>query len=344
MIKTSKELFKASTSGESTHRPPFWLMRQAGRFLPEYRQLKSKYTFTQIVQTPELAVEATLQPIRRFDFDCAIIFSDILVVAEALGFEYQFKDTGGIRLLKTVSTEKDVCEMLARLNDVCEHLHYVKETLQILRNELPNKAIYGFCGAPWTLACYLVQGENIKGFPKLLQLKKENPSLFEKMMSAITQASINYTQMQLQTGIDAFQVFDSHAGLTSENDYYNSSGKWISKIVEKIKGNAVSVVFANEMSDRLSEAIKTNADFYSLDASKPLSEVRKKYNIGLQGNLNPEILSNCTKQQTILHTREILDDMKNKGLHIFNLAHGIRPDAKLENVEAMCQTIRDYRE
>ncbi len=342
MKQTSRELFKDATSGKKTNRPPVWLMRQAGRFLPEYRELKKTHTFTQIVQTPDLAVEATLQPIRRFDFDCAIIFSDILVVAEALGFEYEFKDTGGIRLLKTVSNEKDVIELTARVNDVCQHLQYVKEALQILRNELPHKAIYGFCGAPWTLACYLVQGENIQGFPKLLQLQQSNPVLFEKMMNALTQASINYANMQLQTQIDAFQVFDSHAGLTSLNSYNELSGKWIAKIVEEIKGKAVSVVFANEMSGRLAEATKTNADFYSLDATRKLSEVRNQYNIGLQGNLPPEILSNSTAQQTALRTKEIIDDMKDFGRHIFNLAHGIKPDAKLENVEAMCQTIRGY--
>ena len=169
MIENSRELFKATVLGEKTIRPPFWLMRQAGRFLPEYRQLKKTYSFVEIVRTPELAVEATLQPIRRFNFDCAIVFSDILVVAEALGFPYSFKDTGGIALHKTVACERDIVEIEARIGDVAEHLSYVKSALNILRGELPDKAIYGFCGAPWTLACYLVEGENNVGFPKFVK-------------------------------------------------------------------------------------------------------------------------------------------------------------------------------
>ena len=338
---TSRELFKATISGEQTPRPPVWLMRQAGRFLPEYRQLKKSYTFTEIVKNPELAVEATLQPIRRFDFDCAIIFSDILVVAEALGFEYQFKETGGISLLKTISSQRDIDEMQARVSTVCEHLSYVKTALEILRKELPNKAIYGFCGAPWTLACYMVQGENTAGFPKLLALKNERPDLFEKMMKIISQASSEYAKMQLSTGIDAFQIFDSHAGLTKQGTYFETSGKWVSKIVDDIKGNATSVVFANEMSNRLQEVVKCNADFYSLDASKKLSQVRKEFDVGLQGNLPPEVLSNTTIEESKKRTSEIVDDMRPLRRHIFNLAHGIRPDAKLENVEAMCQAIRE---
>ena len=340
----SRELFKATVRGENTPRPPMWVMRQAGRFLPEYRDLKKSYTFTEIVQNPELAVEATLQPIRRFDFDCAIIFSDILVVAEALGFEYQFKDTGGIRLLKSVSNQSDIIEMKARLDEVCVHLQYVEKALTILRNELPHKAIYGFCGAPWTLACYLVQGENVAGFPKLLQFKKDRPDLFEQMMDVLTQASAKYAQMQVETGIDAFQIFDSHAGLSQNNDYYNISGKWISKIVDSIRNKVVSVVFANEMSNRLSEAIKCGADFYSLDATSKLSQIRKNFDVGLQGNLPPDILSNATPQEVSRATRDVIEDMLPYKRHIFNLAHGIKPNAKLENVEAMCQAIKGYKE
>jgi uroporphyrinogen decarboxylase len=149
------------------------------------------------------------------------------------------------------------------------------------------------------------------------------------MMNALTQASINYANMQLQTQIDAFQVFDSHAGLTSLNSYNELSGKWIAKIVEEIKGKAVSVVFANEMSGRLAEATKTNADFYSLDATRKLSEVRNQYNIGLQGNLPPEILSNSTAQQTALRTKEIIDDMKDFGFQFSHILYHCRDRGRL---------------
>ena len=340
MIENSRELFKATVLGEKTIRPPFWLMRQAGRFLPEYRQLKKTYSFVEIVRTPELAVEATLQPIRRFNFDCAIVFSDILVVAEALGFPYSFKDTGGIALHKTVACERDIVEIEARIGDVAEHLSYVKSALNILRGELPDKAIYGFCGAPWTLACYLVEGENNVGFPKFVKFCKTQYPLFVRLMSALTKASCAYANMQISTGIDAFQVFDSHSALTPEGEYFEYSGKWVSDIVETIATKATSVVFANGMSSRIAEVVKVGADFYSLDSSQKLSDVRERFNVGVQGNLTPEMLSSASPREVALKTREIVDDMLPLGRHIFNLAHGIRPDAKLENVEAMCQAIR----
>ncbi len=340
MIKNSRDLFKATVSGAKTVRPPIWLMRQAGRFLPEYRALKERYSFVEIVKNPELAVEATLQPIRRFDFDCAIVFSDILVVAEALGFPYSFKDKGGIMLHKTVCSESDVAEMESRLDEVPESLSYVAEALKALRAQLPNKAIYGFCGAPWTLACYLVEGENNAGFPKLISLYNERKDLFERLMRILTKASCSYAKMQIAEDIDAFQVFDSHAALLPQGEYFANSGKWIGEIKKSLGDDVASVVFANGMSSRLEELVEIGADFYSLDSSRALSAIRAKFDIGLQGNLPSEMLSEATPEQVAQKTREIVADMFGKGRHIFNLAHGIRPDAKLENVESMCQAVR----
>ncbi len=337
---TSRELFNAVVRGEKTPRPPFWLMRQAGRFLPEYRELKKSRSFVQITQTPELAAEATLQPIRRFGFDCAIIFSDILVVAEALGFGYTFRERGGIMLEKTVSGERDIAEIEARCADVSARLQYVAQALHIVRAEVPHTALYGFCGAPWTLACYMLQGENADGFPKLLEFVRERPDLSERLMGALARASAQYAKMQLAEGIDAFQVFDSHAGLTADGEYWRLSGRWIAEIMAAVKGSAAGVVFANSMSARFSEVAPVNADFYSLDASVRLSEIAEKFGVGVQGNLPPELLSNGTPTEVSTKTAEIAADMRGRGRHIFNLAHGIRPDAKLENVEAMCQTLK----
>ena len=340
---TSLQLFKDTCAGKKTHRPPFWVMRQAGRFLPEYRALKQKYSFVEITQTPELAVEATLQPIRRFDFDCAIVFSDILVIAEALAMPYSFKEQGGIRLEKTIKTLSDIQQIESRLDNVCQHLQYVAKTIKILRAELPHKAIYGFCGSPWTVACYMLQGESANGFPKIFEFKKSQPELFERLMNVLTKASVEYAKMQISEGIDAFQIFDSHAGLIEQNQYFQTSGKWIKQLVETIKPNVTSVVFANGMSARLNEVMEIDADFYSLDSSKKLSEIRKNFDIGVQGNLPPEILSDSTPEVIAQKTLELAQDMLPYGKHIFNLAHGIRPDAKLENVEAMCQTLKSIK-
>lgn len=339
--QNSRELFKATVSGAETPRPPIWIMRQAGRFLPEYRALKQKHTFVEITQTPELALEATLQPIRRFNFDCAIIFSDILVVAEALGFSYGFGDGSGIRLNKKIEHASDVKLAEDMAESVCERLGYVEKALRMLRRELPDKAIYGFCASPWTLACYMVEGESRPGFPRLAKFMEENPELFLRLMSALSRASANYARMQANAGIDAFQVFDSHADLTPAGRYWDLSGKWIPPIFDSLGSGVASVLFANGLSGRMAEAVRTGAMFYSLDASKRLSLVRRDFDVGLQGNLDPSFLSQSTAQEAADEARRIALDMLGKGRHIFNLSHGIRPDARIENVEAVCTAIKE---
>lgn len=175
----SRELFHATCAGVKFKRPPFWLMRQAGRYLPEYRQLKEKHGFLGIVRTPEVAVEAALQPIRRFDFDCAIIFSDILVIPEALGFPYKFKDAGGILMERRVETEDDVREMRDNIGGIRERLAYVFENAKLLRRALPKKAVLGFCGSPFTLAAYMVEGESSKTFPRFRNFLSQRRGVFE---------------------------------------------------------------------------------------------------------------------------------------------------------------------
>ena len=344
MSETSRELFKKTAAGARTSRPPIWVMRQAGRFLPEYRALKLKHDFTEIVKTPELAVEASMQPIRRFGFDCAIIFSDILAAAEALGLPYCFGEKGGIRLLKKVESERDVAEIEAAAGSAAERLGYVAEAVSMLRKELPDKAIYGFCGAPWTLACYMLQGENAAGFPKIFEFKKEREDLFERLMAAVEAVSAEYAKMQIAAGADAFQVFDSHAGIIPKGQYAEFSGRWTRKIFGAAKGKAAAVLFANGMSERFGEIAEAGADFYSLDASANLAEIRGKYNVGVQGNLDPALLSAAGAEVVAKKTREILEGMRGKGRHIFNLGHGIKPDAKLENVQAMCETVKNWNE
>ncbi len=343
MNTTSRQLFKDTLDAEPTRRPPCWVMRQAGRFLPEYRALKQKYTFTEIVKNPELATEATLQPIRRFGFDCAIVFSDILVVSEALGFPYHFKDAGGIRLEKTVETEADIAEIEALADTCAERLSYVAQALKNLRRELPDKALLGFCAAPWTLACYMVQGESAEGFPKLFALKNSRADLFERLMNALAAASKSYIELQTKEGIDGFQIFDSHAGLIAEGEYFRTSGKYNAELAAQARrGNAAAILFANSMSRRFAEVAQAYADFYSLDGAVKLSQIQNAYNVGVQGNLPPETLTFATPDETARQTREILQDAAPLRRHIFNLAHGIRPDAKLENVEAMCKTVFEF--
>lgn len=218
-------------------------MRQAGRYLPEYRELKQKYGFLGIVKNPEIAVEAALQPMRRFDFDCAIAFSDILTIPEALGFPYRFKDGGGIMLERTVENA-DAAAIDSPAQKVREKLGYVAENISLLRSSLPEKAVFGFCGSPFTLAAYMVEGGGSKTFPKFTRFMRECPDAFERLMEALCSAAGEYALMQAERGIDAFQIFDSNAFLIPDGKYFELSGKWNAKVFSKISGKAKTFLFS----------------------------------------------------------------------------------------------------
>ena len=341
---SSRELFHATCAGMKFDRPPFWMMRQAGRYLPEYRKLKEAHGFLGIVKTPEVGVEAALQPMRRFDFDCAILFSDILVVAEALGFPYRFKDGGGIAIDNPISGIRDV-EKIPEEGRVSEKLDYVRRNLEILRAELPAKAIFGFCGSPFTIAAYMVEGGSSRqDFPKFKAFIKNEPGAFDMLMEKLTTALCEYAGMQVSCGIDAFQVFDSHAALTPCDEYGQFSGAWISEILKSIDGRARTAVFAGGMSRRFAELMPIGADIYSMDGAMPLSTLLNTWEgrYALQGNLDPSALVNDTPEEVARKTTHIISDMNPYGRHIFNLGHGITPDAKIENVEAMCEAVKNY--
>ena len=305
----SRELFLSVFEGAKTARPPFWIMRQAGRYLPEYRALKAKHPFLEIVKTPELGVEAALQPMRRFGFDCSILFSDILVVSEALGLPYDFKESGGILMRGRIESESDVSDIEKNIPRLRERLSYVAENL-----------------------------------PRFKEFILNAPDLLKRLLSALARAISEYAQMQADCGIDAFQIFDSHAAAAGEN-YGELSGKWIKPILEKLKGKTKSIVFANAMSKRFGDVASLGADAYSLDSSVNLSAVRNNFggSFCLQGNLSPSALSEETPEEVAQKVSEIISGMLPYGGHIFNLGHGILPDAKLENVEALCETVKNFK-
>ena len=343
-IPDSRELFHATCAGVKFKRPPFWMMRQAGRYLPEYRALKERHGFLGIVKTPEVAVEAALQPMRRFDFDCAIIFSDILVVPEALGFAYKFKDAGGIAMERRVETEDDIRHMRDNLGALRENLSYVAENARLLRRALPKKAVLGFCGAPFTLAAYMVEGESSKTFPRFLDFVNGKPALFEKLLGVLEEALTDYLQMQMECGVDGVQIFDSHASLTPPQEYSKLSVGAIKRILDALDGRTRTIVFAPNMSGRFAEVARLGADVYSVGSAAKLSSL---LGVGggkycLQGNLAPEMLSGSSPEDVFEATKKIVGDMLPHGRHIFNLGHGIRPDAKIENVEAMCRAVKSF--
>ncbi len=338
---TSRQRFLAACRGEPLDTPPLWIMRQAGRYLPEYRKLKRKHGFLTMVKTPELATEVTLQPIRRFGFDAAILFSDILVIPEAMGQPYHFRDEGGIGMDFPIRSKDDIDRL--DTSGIRERLDYVPGALKLLKRELDGKtALLGFAGSPWTLATYMVEGGSSTHFEKLKELFYGNRALFETLMEKITEAVVNYYRMQVEAGVDAVQIFDSWGGACAGGDYEAASLKWLRRILREI-GEAVPVIlYAKGLHHRIDELAKAGPQVISVDWTADLGHLRDtlKKPVALQGNLDP-VLLNTTPGIVRQETGKILDAMKGySGGHIFNLGHGILPTARIENVEAIVETVR----
>jgi uroporphyrinogen decarboxylase len=340
---SGRSLFIDALNGvNQSGRPPLWVMRQAGRYLPEYRALKEKHTFLEMVKNPELATEVTLQPLRRFKLDAAIVFSDILVIPEAMGQGYDFRNGGGIEMTSKIESEKDIDQLSAAC--IQEKLGYVSDTLKILRKELgESQALLGFCGSPWTLACYMIEGGSANGFPKALSWAKEQPASFQKLLEKISDALVEYLKMQASCGVDALQIFDSWHNLCPTDHLWDYSLHWIQKVIENIPSELAIIVYANASEDRLCEIKKTGTRALGVHHSTDLTEVRKRLPapLVLQGNLAPELME-TNASQVAYETNRILDSMKDDPAHIMNLGHGIRPNAKIECMQALVDSVLNY--
>ncbi len=318
-------------------------MRQAGRALPEYRQLKQKYTFLQLVQTPELAAEVTLQPIRRFGFDAAILFCDILAIAEGMGQRYQFRDQGGIEMEFLLKSEKDVERL--EVEAVTERLEYAAKALRLIKSELADRtALIGFAGSPWTLANFMIEGGGVKEYTKAKALFYSEPKLFGRLMEKLTEAVSRFLEQQIGAGADAVQIFDSLGGVLSDGNFAAASGDWIKQIVASLNGRVPVIVFSKGTHGNWAELKDTGAQILGVDWNVRLAEVRGLLppNTGVQGNLDPFLL--CTTPALVAQeARRILREMRGQAGHIFNLGHGVPPNAKLENIESLVKTVRDFR-
>ncbi|MBT5691633.1 MAG: uroporphyrinogen decarboxylase [Opitutae bacterium] len=331
----SRNRFLAAVECRELDRPPVWFMRQAGRYLPEYRALKEKYSFTEMAQTPELAVEVTMQPLQRFPLDAAIVFSDILVIPEALGQPYYFKEEGGIGFRDRIEGSTDV----ARLDgsDVPGRLDYVADALRILRKELgEGRALLGFGGSPWTLATYMVEGGSPGNFERIKAMVHESAATFNDLMEKLTTATIDYFNMQVDAGVDAIQIFDSWGSAAQGNDYEQLSLQWIRRIIDGLNGRVPVILFAKGMAHHLDALSSTGAKVLSMDWTVDLSRAGRELppDMAVQGNLDPIIL-NTLPEIAKKETRRIIESLSGRPGHIFNLGHGILPQARIECVEAM---------
>ncbi len=339
---SSRQRFLLACQCQPLDRPPIWIMRQAGRYLPEYRALKKRYSFLQLAQTPELALEVTLQPLKRFPLDAAILFSDILVIPEAMGQSYAFRDKGGIQMEFAVQT-KDQLDQLSSV-DIPQKLAYVDQTLRLLKSQLADeKALLGFAGSPWTLATYMIEGGSSPDLSIAKELFYSDRTLFNQLLEKITTALVDYLKMQIKAGVDAIQIFDSWGGTLSGNDYEEASLKWIRTLITEVNSTIPIILYAKGTYPQFQSQLSSGAKVISLDWTVDLEQTRDiaPNNIALQGNLDPVIL-NTTPEIVEREASKLLKKMKGKPGYIFNLGHGIQPTAKIECMEALITTVTNF--
>ncbi|MEX0321219.1 MAG: uroporphyrinogen decarboxylase [Puniceicoccaceae bacterium] len=337
---TSRERLLNAFTGKAPDRPPVWVMRQAGRYLPEYRALKEKYDFLTMVKNPELATEVTLQPLRRFaTLDAAIIFSDILIVPEAMGLPYSFREKGGIQMASAIRSRGEVENLKA--TGVAERTRYISDAIRLVRSELgDSKAVLGFGGSPWTLATYMIEGGSSNDYSHSRAMFKEQRDLFDLFMEKLCEGIIDLFKSQIEAGVDAIQIFDSWAAAAPEGQYWDCSLKWIQRIISALPESTPIILFAKGMSDHRGELVKTGARALAADQSVNLAAWRTHLpqNMTVQGNLDPELMPG-DPHEAANATRKLLDSMSPWKNYIFNLGHGITPNARIETMEAVLETI-----
>jgi len=338
---THRERFVQACRCETVDRPPVWMMRQAGRSLPEYRTLKEGYKFTELVQNPEIAAEVTLQPIRRFGYDAAVIFSDILVIAEAMGQKYELMEQGGVKMDFQLNSKADVDKLDP--SNVLDHIGYTPDAIKLVRKELGDeRAIIGFAGSPWTLASFMVEGGSSRENTRSRAMLYDEPKLFRALLEKITEATITYLKAQIEAGADVIQLFDSQGGTLAPNLFWETSGRWMQRIVDALPPEAPTIVFARGVHHNWSEVVNTGATVLGIDWSIRLSDVCKEIpaNVAVQGNLDPALLL-ATPEAAATETQNILEEMRGRNGFIFNLGHGVPPNATLESIQAVTETVQN---
>ena len=334
----SEPLFLRACRGEQTERAPLWLMRQAGRYLPEYREVRAGVSFLELCKTPKLAAEVTLQPIRRFGFDAAILFSDLLVPLEAMGLAVEFTDKGPT-LPQPLRTPDD----LGRIGkfDPAARTGFVMETIQQVRRDLGDTPLIGFAGAPFTVATYAIEGKTSKNFTETKKLFYREPEVARRLLALIADATRDYLLAQVRAGAQALQLFDSWVGVMSAEDFETFVLPPTAALVAALRETGVPVIyFGNGAGAILDRVARVGATAYGIDWRTPIDEARARLGgtAVVQGNLDPAVLLGPIAEVE-RRARDIVRRGGKRG-HIFNLGHGITPEAPIEAVEALVAAVR----
>jgi uroporphyrinogen decarboxylase len=338
-MKLQNDLIIKVAKGEHTERTPVWLMRQAGRVLPEYRRVREKARdFKTLVKTPELAAEVTIQPVDILGVDAAIIFSDILVIPEAMGLDYEMEEKKGPIFPKTIRTQKDLGALRVSTR---EELNYVLEAIKLTKKELNGRVpLIGFAGAPWTIFSYMVEGKGSKTFSEAKKVLYTQPAFAHQVLDMITQSTINYLKAQVKAGADIVQVFDSWAGILSPDQYDAFSLPYISKICDAIREVPV-IVFAKGAFFSRHKMNALNCSVVGLDWNMGIKESRQLIpDKVLQGNLDPCALYGSI-DDVKRETRKMLEEF-GPHKHIANLGHGLYPDIEVDKVKCFIDTVKEF--
>lgn len=337
MSMSPRERFLRACQGKDVDRPPVWLMRQAGRYLPEYREVRGVLSFEERVSRPDVAAELTLQPLRRFPLDAAIIFSDILVPLAGMGRPARFPGEGGPVVDNPVRTPEDVDSL--RVADPDKDSPYLAESLRTVRGAIPDRALLGFAGAPFTLAAYLIEGGASKGFQQTKRFCYQHPEAWEKLLDLCARTAVDHLKAQVRAGCDAVQVFDTWAEQLAPEEYERLVLPHVQRVFQGLRDAGVpTIYFARGSPHLLPHLPKTGATVWSIDWRVPLEDVRAAYpGQPLQGNLDPTLLF-APPRTLAQETRWMLEALHGEG-HVANLGHGILPGTPVEGVRTFIETV-----
>ena len=341
MTPIKNDLLLRALRKEKLERPPVWMMRQAGRYLPDYIKLREKYDFFTRVQTPELATAITLQPVDQVGVDAAIIFSDILVIPQAMGLEVLMEEGKGPSLPNTIRTQKDIDKLVT--GDAEESLRYVLDALTLTKKELNGRVpLIGFAGAPWTILCYMVEGKGSKTWDKAKQFAYTEPGLVHQLLQKITQITIDYLKAQVKAGADTVQVFDSWAGSLSPEDFRNYAQPYLLQIADALKDHAPVILFPKGSWYALDELSRSSASGIGIDwsVSPKMARELTGNRITIQGNFDPAKLL-APIPQIKKWVTEMIDGFGTQN-YIANLGHGITPNVPVDHAKAFVEAVKEY--
>ncbi len=336
--------FLNACRGLPVDRTPIWIMRQAGRYLPEYRAVRGKVPFLTLCKTPDLAAEVTLQPVDILGVDAAILFSDILLVCEAMGMELILEDQGP-QFPSPLKSRADVDQL--HVPDPESELAFVPEAVRRIRRALDGRVpLIGFCGAPWTLAAYMIEGKTSRSFEKAKALLLSDDALAEALLGKLSDALVLYLNAQLAAGAQAVQIFDSWAGALGPEDYARLGAPYIARIIQGLHrdANQPVIVFGVETSELLGQLAQTGAGVVGVDWRVPLDQARGRVgaSVALQGNLDPTSLF-LPRARLEKRARRVLEQADLAGgSHIFNLGHGILPGTPVESAQALVELVHAH--